>query len=337
MLNLLFIPIDSMPKFTFDTSLLSKYRTQLMGIAILWIILRHSDFNDTLVPFIVRLARRSGYGGVDIFFFLSGLGIYFAYHKETVKTFFKKRFLRILPYYIPIVILFTLLFQYPNGIITLEGVFLRIFILDYWVEADSLGWYIPVALLFYLLTPLIMKILGDSIAKRWIIVLLAVFAIGFLFDFLGYWYIMNTIIFRLASYVLGIYIGYLIANKKKINIIWIAVSLAIGVVTYGLQYLYGYKNETIALYFSVLPFFFLSLPLCAIFSYLFSLAKNYKFPVLYFFGTYTLCLYIFHERIKLIMQHYDMSYVVFLSFILAIILAYLWQNFVSMVLKKIGW
>lgn len=325
-----------MSKFTFDTSLLSKYRTQLMGIAILWIILRHSDFDDTLVPFIVRLARRSGYGGVDIFFFLSGLGIYFAYQKETIKSFFKKRFIRIIPYYIPIVILFTLLFQYPNGLITLEGVFLRIFILDYWVEADSLGWYIPVALLFYLLTPVIMYILKGNMTRNWVILLLLVFAIALIFDYFGYWYIMNTIMIRLASYILGIYIGYMIANKTKVNIVWILLSLVLGVVTYGLQYMYGYDNQFIAIHFAVLPFFFLALPICAILSYLFSLAGKYKFPVLYFFGTYTLCLYIFHERIKLIMQYYDIPYVILLSFLIAIVLAYLWQNLVTTILKKLG-
>ncbi len=325
-----------MSKLSFDTSLLSKYRTQLMGIAILWIILRHSDFDDTIVPFVVRLLRRSGYGGVDIFFFLSGLGIYFAYQKENVNTNLKKRFLRILPYYIPIIILFSVFFQYPNGMISLKGIFLRIFILDYWVEADSLGWYIPVALLFYVLTPVIMQALKGNFTRNWIILLVSVFAIGLLFDYLGYWYIMNTIVIRLASYVLGIYIGYMIANKMRINILWIILSLIIGLITYGLQYMYGYENKTIALYFAVLPFFFLSLPLCAIFSYIFSLIKNYKFPVLYFFGTYTLCLYIFHERIKLIMQHYEIPYVVLLSFVIAVILAYLWQNLVTMILKKLG-
>jgi peptidoglycan/LPS O-acetylase OafA/YrhL len=325
-----------MSKLSFDTSLLSKYRTQLMGIAILWIILRHSDFDDTIVPFVVRLLRRSGYGGVDIFFFLSGLGIYFAYQKENVKSFFKKRFLRILPYYIPIVILFTVFFQYPNGMISFKGIFLRIFILDYWVEADSLGWYIPVALLFYVLTPVIMWVLKGNFTRNWIILLISTFAIGLLFDYLGYWYIMNTIVIRLASYILGIYIGYMIANKMRINILWIILCLIIGLITYGLQYMYGYENKTIALYFAVLPFFFLSLPLCAIFSYSFSLAKNYKFPVLYFFGTYTLCLYIFHERIKLVMQHYEMPYVVLLSFVIAVILAYLWQNLVTAILKKLG-
>jgi len=324
-----------MPKFTFDIGLLSKYRTQLMGIAILWIMIRHSDFNDTLVPFLLRFIRRSGAGGVEMFFFLSGLGIYFGYQKSNnLKTFFKKRFMRILPYYIPIIILFTLLFQYPNGLISLKGVFLRIFILDYWVEGEGLGWYIPVALLFYILTPLIMKALNGDGNKNWIFLILSVFAGGLILDYFGYWYYMNTVMIRLASYILGIHIGYMIANKININVIWLAVSFIIGAVLYGLKYRYGYQSDFIYLYFDIFPFFFLSLPVCAIFSYLFSLVKNYKFPVLYFFGAYTLCIYIFHERIKIIMQYYDMQYVVIISALLAIIFAYMWQNFVSWVLNK---
>lgn len=322
--------------FRFDTALISKYRTQLMGLAMLWIIMRHSDFNDTLYPFVVRLMKRSGYGGVDIFFFLSGLGIYFAYGKENIRIFFKKRFLRILPYYIPIVILFTTLFQYPTGMIGLKGVFLRIFLLDYWVEGDGLGWYIPVALLFYILTPFVMKLLGDGSGQRWIVVLVLVAVIGFLFDYLGYWWIMNTVVFRLASYVLGIHVGYLIANNQSVNIVWLIISFVIGAATYGLQYLYGHEGGDVARYLAVAPFFFLTFPICAVLSYVFSLIKNYKFPFLYFIGSYTLGIYIFHERVKILMKYYDIEYIVIGSAIITIVLAYLWQNLVSTILEKAG-
>lgn len=318
-----------------DIALLSKYRTQLMGIAMLWVMLRHSEFNDTGYAFIIRLLHRSGYGGVDIFFLLSGLGLFFAYNKEkSIKVFYLRRLLRILPYYIPVVILYTLLFQYPIGEIDLRGVFLRVFLLDYWIDRDALGWYIPVAIFFYFLTPCIMYILKGSWTRNCILLIFAVFVVGFLANQLGQLWIMDVVCVRLASFILGIYTGFIIAEKKQINIVWLVILFIVGAFMYAIEYRYGGEIEWVNVYFVTLPFFFLALPLCAGLSYLFSLFKNYKFPFFYFIGTYTLCIYIFHERIKLIMVYLDLPYIVLISFILSIQVAVIWQNIISKLLKK---
>lgn len=317
----------------FNLSLISRYRTQLMGFAMICIMYRHSDFNDTVVPFILRFLRRSGYGGVDIFFLLSGIGIYFAYHRENIKSFFKKRFMRIIPYYSPIVILYTLLFLYPNGLVDIKGIIFRIFLLDYWVEKESLGWFIPTILLFYMLTPLLIKALGKGSFSNWLITTVSIIGIGLMIKQFNYWYIMNAVVFRLATYVLGLHIGSMIDKKKNIHIGWLIISFTIGLILYGLKYKYGYANNFINYYFDTIPFFFLALPICSMLSYLFFIIKNYEFTVLYFIGIYTLCIYIFHERIKLIMTYYNMPYIVLISAVLGIIIAYLWQNFISYLLK----
>lgn len=58
--------------------LISQYRNSLMGFAILWIIVYHfylviQPIDQSVFP--VRI----GYGGVDIFLLLSGLGLYYSY------------------------------------------------------------------------------------------------------------------------------------------------------------------------------------------------------------------------------------------------------------------
>lgn len=50
---------------------ISKYRDAFMGIAILWIMLHHSNF---YLPNPLFGIKRLGYSGVDIFMFVSGLG-----------------------------------------------------------------------------------------------------------------------------------------------------------------------------------------------------------------------------------------------------------------------
>lgn len=75
---------------------ISKYRTQLMGFAMLWIMIYHIGIDVTFLNPITR----SGYLGVDIFIFLSAYGLYHGFKKySSIKIFYKKRILRILPTY----------------------------------------------------------------------------------------------------------------------------------------------------------------------------------------------------------------------------------------------
>ena len=81
---------------------ISRHRTALMGFAIIGILLFHSRI---AVPYIDNLFV-IGYGGVDIFLFLSGFGLFFSFSEnQNLASFYKKRFLRIFPAYIFIVFL----------------------------------------------------------------------------------------------------------------------------------------------------------------------------------------------------------------------------------------
>lgn len=85
-----------------DVFHISKYRTELMGLAILWIMLYHCREVD--IP-IIRQIQEVGYSGVEIFFLLSSFGLLYAWEKrKSVKEFYLRRARRILPYYLPIVV-----------------------------------------------------------------------------------------------------------------------------------------------------------------------------------------------------------------------------------------
>lgn len=321
-------------KVYFDPQLISKYRTQLMGIAMLWIILFHTPFNDTELPSLLRYIRRTGYGGVDIFFFLSGLGIFFAYKKENLKSFYKKRFLRIIPYYLPIVLAYSL-FLYFNNFITLKEVWLKVFLLDYWTNEVMLGWYIPVALLFYLITPFIMRMIGKEKTSHYLLLITLILICGFSIGYLGNYYYRMYDLIRLSGFVEGLLVGFLIMNKRSINIIWIILNLIIGGTLLIIFSLYQYDNTFISIYFRILPFFFLSFSICAILSYLISLFKNYRFPIFYFIGSYTLSIYAFHERLTYMLFFYKIPYPKYTSLILTLILSILWQKSIDFLINHI--
>ena len=61
-------------------NLICKWRAELMGAAILWVVLFHAGFQFRGVFF--DTVQAIGYGGVDIFFLLSGIGLYYSLKKS---------------------------------------------------------------------------------------------------------------------------------------------------------------------------------------------------------------------------------------------------------------
>ena len=130
--------------------LISKYKTELMGFAILWVILFHSNITSSFIEPFTSL----GYGGVDIFFFLSGYGLFFSSVKnDSLLSFYKKRFIRVFPTYM-VVVFFTML---GLGIFTIKTYFINISTLGYWLNESYFEWYIPSLFAFYLWFPLLVK------------------------------------------------------------------------------------------------------------------------------------------------------------------------------------
>ena len=83
--------------------LISKYRKELMGLATLWIVLLHGT--AWFSSFLMGEIKASGYCGVDGFLFLSAVGLYFSWqnHPEDIRSFYCRRFIRIMPAYLIIV------------------------------------------------------------------------------------------------------------------------------------------------------------------------------------------------------------------------------------------
>lgn len=69
-----------------EISLLSKYRTQLMGLAMLLILIFHTGIDVKSVN-VIRSIKDIGDVGVDIFLLLSGIGLYFSYSKNNDKKY----------------------------------------------------------------------------------------------------------------------------------------------------------------------------------------------------------------------------------------------------------
>lgn len=139
---------------------LSKYRSQIYGFSILWIMLFHAidilDLHyDHFSHYLTPLDAVLGYGniGVDIFLFLSGVCLYFSFQKsQDIGIYMRKRAMRL---YLPAIVIdgwYWLVFFW-----LLDGSFLRFFrkitLLSFWIGGEQMIWFVSLILLLYVLYP----------------------------------------------------------------------------------------------------------------------------------------------------------------------------------------
>lgn len=148
---------------------LLKYRTQLMGIAMLSVFLSHSTGGNWMPKYIYNIAPH-GAIGVDVFLFLSAMGLtYSITNSPDILAFYKRRVCRIMPTYWFVMtgvylFVYTLTaanimpnnyYRIPRNLYELVQTYTT---LGFWIK-DGLFylWYIPAILLLYLLFPLFYK------------------------------------------------------------------------------------------------------------------------------------------------------------------------------------
>jgi len=145
--------------------LLKKYRSTVMGFAALWIVAFHVSFpisqSGGVLTHVETVVKRFGFGGVDIFLFLSGMGLVYAIQKSSLPVFYARRIKRII---VPFMLM---------GILeaVLEGwslqTFLRnIFFYNFVTQnIYSYLWYVPMIAILYFIFPLYFSLFRKSSNK----------------------------------------------------------------------------------------------------------------------------------------------------------------------------
>ena len=188
---------------------ISTYRSELMGWAILWIMMLHFTFTQ-IKP--LGFIAQYGFAGVEIFFLVSGLGLFYSLDKDNNPLkFYKKRLFRIFPTYY-IIGIFGSIFLYHDNL--LDYLF-RYTTIGYWTGGKYGDWYIPALLSLYLFAP-VFKLLFD---KRWFTVLGAL-SIGCLL--IAYYYVDKEhlldrrfffLLYRIPAFILGMGCAYWIKHN----------------------------------------------------------------------------------------------------------------------------
>lgn len=150
-----------MKKKTFNLFNISIARNLIYGLSIMWIVFFHSGLE--IKSETIKLIKSYGDCGVEIFFILSGISLYFSFSKdENIISFYKRRLLRIIPSYLIVyttVFLIFDIYQQHN----IKQFLLDISMLDFWLHGlGRVPWFIAGIIVFYLLYPFIYRLLYNE-------------------------------------------------------------------------------------------------------------------------------------------------------------------------------
>lgn len=315
---------------------ISKYRTVLMGFAMIWIMTFHLPISFAYLNPIKGL----GYLGVDIFIFLSSYGLYYGFKKNDrgIRSFYKKRILRILPSYYFVLLLTSCI----NSIISSE-----IKVTTLLQEATFLGffcpplgwpiflWYIPAILTLYAIFPFIYKEL-NFIKKYLIIIIILILCCNMSIQtyalnnsLLHESYFLRIFIPRIIPFILGVI--WADVEKYKFNKLNLSLFFIIGIIS--LLSIYIARKELPNYYcklfmLETFPFLF-ALPLCLFsFSILYEYFPTFIQKIIRYAGKYSLELYLIHESLytytcKITNYYHISNYYIFpFTLLICFILAY---------------
>ena len=155
---------------------ISRYRGELMGIAMIFIFLFHVALPRSDMFFGLR---RVGNIGVDMFLFLSGVGLWFSWMKHpSLKHFFKRRYLRVYPALFIISCLYYIPHFHGGGVRAWVDLIGDITInWDFWLHDELKFWYIPAMMMLYLFAPPYMQLIRRHPVYRWLPVMMILWCI----------------------------------------------------------------------------------------------------------------------------------------------------------------
>ena len=207
---------------------ISRYRGELMGAAMLFIMLFHVGLprNDLFFGL-----RRMGNIGVDMFLFLSGIGLWFSWMKKSsARHFFTKRYLRIYPAWL----IMACLYYIPRfhggdfmawldliGDITINW--------DFWLHDELTFWYIPAIMMLYCFAPAYMELIRRHPIYRWLPVVMIMWCILVEYVTPIHQAVGHIEIFwsRVPIFFIGINMGEMVRKKQRIDGtgIWMVIIL----------------------------------------------------------------------------------------------------------------
>ncbi|MGF1937280.1 MAG: acyltransferase family protein [Nostoc sp. ChiQUE02] len=302
---------------------ISRYRTEIMGFATLWVVFYHAPivFANILAP--IKFIKEISYSSVDIFFFLSGLGLFYSWNsqKKSLTKFYKTRFLKILPsYWIVVSIYFLFLFIYQNEF-SLNNFLSMMLGINFYLYNDKIFWFIPSILVCYLIFPLIVNFIGfennnslQIIHENLIKIIIFALILSWLITATDFYYLLIFTL-RIPIFIIGIYAGYILIHNEPVpifeNIKINGIILSLCILLFNLIFALSSSDMRWRLGLFWYPCIMIAYPLCLTIALFFDYIDNFYSDsiflkniknMFYFFGKYSLQIYLIHVTAFKILQ-----------------------------------
>ena len=197
---------------------ISRFRGELMGVAMIFIILFHVALPRGDAFFGLR---RMGNVGVDMFLFLSGIGLWFSWTKTpSVRHFFLRRYLRIYPTWLLIACLYYVPRFHGGSPADWVNIFGEITVnWGFWLHDELTFWYIPATMMLYLFAPAYMQLIRRHPVYKWLPVAMVMWCILVEYVTPIHRAVGHLEIFwsRVPIFFIGINMGEMVRQKQSLD------------------------------------------------------------------------------------------------------------------------
>ncbi len=253
--------------------ILSRYRSQLSGIAIIMIMVFHysenviqAGKNNPAYHFADGWYQLFGSIGVELFLIVSGVGLWFSFEKSPkVLPFYRRRLKRIvLPYFIvavPFYILRDIVIQYKMSGKTenFVKVLKDIFFVDFFENGDRILWYIIFIMMMYLLFPIFFLLVKEEkklAGKKYDWYILPIIVSGFLIclshvialSYPDFWKGTEIAWTRVSVFFLGVFIGEKVYKNRKLSAgdtVLFGMAVSIKMLSFGKAFVFWRQQNRI--------------------------------------------------------------------------------------------
>lgn len=227
--------------------LISKHRSEIMGVATLSIVVFHIQSFCSIgdLPLLSRLLGQMNIG-VEIFLFLSGVGLFYSFNNRKVKftDYYTKRILNV---YLPFLFINFPFMIYESFVIGNDSAWSFLLCwtgISNWIGTSQIGWYVSFAMITYLIYPVIFNLLNrqkSEMMQFCFTVSMVIISIAFCFvlyyRFTNLYNIFEIAITRLPIFFIGCYFGSIVYHHKKMSYKTILMCLMSIVLWFVLAYI----------------------------------------------------------------------------------------------------
>lgn len=321
---------------------ISRFRAEQMGAAMLFVILFHVAL-DRGDPFYGL--RRCGNVGVDIFLFLSGVGLWFSWVKTPdVLRFYRRRLLRIVPTWIVVATAFYLpdylgARRFSRSLVDLIGDITINW--DFWLHDELTFWYVPAIMALYLVAPWYMRLVQSRPVYRWLPLLMVIWCVMVQWVLPIHHAVGHIEIFwsRVPIFFIGINFGEMVRTRRQLSSDAVWLLLVTFLMTFGTcLYLEQVRHGQFPLFVERMLYIPFTVCTVLVMNRIFRRTPQWVNSLFRFVGALSLEAYLIHIHFVLVyVQPYHLGY--WLTFLVTVAItlpiAWLLQRLIGLVTARL--